>query len=382
MRDSITTPHVLLRARTEALLRERWGADLRLPELRLIKDATRTLVLSGRLEGERAPCEAVIVKVIRDDEATGFTEWASLAFLDELPAARGAVPRFLGGDAAGRLVVMEELAPGRTLHELLERGTRAEAETALHRLAQQTARLPVAALGGEERFWEIRAALPAAGEIDHRREAEGWLAARPRRAEWLDAAGCVVPKGFETAQELVAATYADPGPWLSFTHGDPAPSNVHLAADTLALIDFEYGAFRHALYDITAWDTLCPLPRRSVAAMRQWFQAALARALPTARGDAAFALAWATMCAYRGLAILSWVAPAVLEADRPWVGEWTARRAVLAAAERTAEATHDTTELAPIAEATAALTHALRRRWPELGGGELTPPWPALAADA
>ena len=47
--------------------------------------------------------------------------------------------------------------------------------------------------------------------------------------------------------------FGEPGPFLAFTHGDPAPTNNHVAGDEVRLLDFEYGGFRHALYDITAW---------------------------------------------------------------------------------------------------------------------------------
>lgn len=365
-------------AAAEAILKGDLGPGARIAGVELIKDVTRTVVARARVEGAGAPA-SVIVKALRDDAATGFSEWASLEFLGGLGAARGVAPRFLGGDAAAGVFLIEDLGPGRTLHELLSAGTAAEAAAALGRLAAQMARLHAATAGHEPALLGLRAALPAAGAIGRRHEASAWLAAAGRVDAWLAAAGCARPAGLDAGLAAVAAAHAEPGAWLCFTHGDPAPSNNHIAGAEVRLLDFEYGAFRHALYDITAWDTLCPLPIASVALMRRVFQAELAAALPIARDGAAFERAWATLCAYRGLAMLTWVSPAVLEADRPMVGDWSARQAVLAAAARTAAATRADPALGPVQAAAESLSATLAARWPELGPPEaLATRWAAL----
>jgi hypothetical protein len=360
------------------ILRERLGPDIQLGAPQLIKDESRAIVARAELRGSAAR-RSVIIKVIRDDPATGFSEWAALAFLAGLPDARDLAPGFLGGDVAERLFLMEDLGPGHTLGDLLAGGARAEAAAALRRLAKQMARLHAATLGQEPGFLRQRLALPAAEGLGRRQEAQRWLAGRDRVIAWLDAAGCATPAGLDACQAQIAATYADPDGWLSFTHGDPAPSNNHIASADVRLVDFEYGAFRHALYDISGWEMLCPLPRPYVKLMLQDFQATLAEALPAAGDAGAFERAWATICAYRGLALLSWVPPALLKADRPMVGDWSAREAVLAAASRTALAAAGAPELAPVASAADRLHEALRARWPELAGrDDIATRWAAL----
>src|SRR5215212_162416 len=94
------------------LLRKRYGPDLTLVHPRLIKDATRMIVVRADVQAATPPCASAIIKVIRDDPATGFTEWASLAFLADRLAARRLVPGWLGGDIDQRLFVIADLGSG------------------------------------------------------------------------------------------------------------------------------------------------------------------------------------------------------------------------------------------------------------------------------
>ena len=364
MHDSLGAPAA--QALSAALAR-----PVALARPRLLKDATRAIVVRYDALGDGLPWPSVIVKSIRDDPATGFTEWAALALLADLPGAAGVAPAFLAGAAGRRVFVIEDLGPGPTLDQAL-RG--AEPAAALVALARTMARLHAATPGAEPRFDRLRRALPAAPGPHRSAEAAAWLAARERVLAWPAALGLAPPAGLDTCLASVAARYAEPGPWLAFTHGDPAPSNAHFAGPGARLLDFEFGAFRHALYDLAAWNILCPLPPPAVALMRRVFREALAEALPVAGDDDMFAEGWAALCAYRALAMLTWISPAVIEADRPFVAPWTARQAVLAATARLAAAAAPVAVLDPVAALAAALEAALAARWPELGPpGELTP---------
>jgi hypothetical protein len=194
-----------------------------------------------------------------------------------------------------------------------------------------------------------------------------------------------VPTGLDPALQSVSRAFTAPGPWLAFTHGDPAPTNNHVVGGRVTLLDFEYGGFRHALYDMTGWDTLCPLPEPVVGAMRAAYRASLARdgggseLASAAADDAAFDGAWAAMSAYRAVAILGWLGPGVLRENRSWVGAWTARAALLAVTERLPALLADAAPLAPLCEAAIALAAALRSRGPEFDGQPIAPRWPALA---
>jgi hypothetical protein len=363
-----------------AVARSHLGPGVALADPELLKDASRAVVLRCRVAGAGGTPASLIVKAIRDDEATGYAEWASLAFLSALPAARGLAPRFVGGDVGRCLFLLEDLGAGQTLDDVLTGGTRGEAEAMLGELARQMARLHTATLGCEAEFMRLRAALPGATGHGRAREAESWRAAHGRIVAWFAAAGVPAPAGFDRCLERIAARYAEPGEWLAFSHGDPAPSNNHTDGRSVRLLDFEYGAFRHALYDITAWDVLCPLPAPAVALMRRAFQETLAGGLGSAGDEARFAEEWALLCAYRALAIATWIDPAALHANRPFVGAWTARHALLAALGRLHAATAAFDALSPVAEAAERLGRALRGRWTEFGDREIATEWPALAA--
>ena len=115
----------------------------------------------------------------------------------------------------------------------------------------------------------------------------------------------------------------------------------------------------------------------AVDEMARAYRAELAKTCPAARDAASFAHAWGTLCAYRALAMLSWLPTGALVEDRPWVDDWTVRAAVLAALSRLRLATRDQPRLAPLAEMAARLQPLLRARWPEIA--DPLPRWPALA---
>jgi thiamine kinase-like enzyme len=317
-----------------------------------------------------------VVKQLKAGAAPGFTDWASLAFLSTLPGATGVAPRFYGGDAAHRFFVMEDLGGSRSLQDVLMGNDRRPVDTALRRLSRQYARLHAATLGNKGQYHRILEALPESGHRGRHAEARRWLTALARVHRWAQRTGCALPAGFDRACGQLAAAYAEPGPWLAFTHGDPAPTNNHVADDGVRLLDFEYGGFRHALYDLTAWYVLCPLPDALVRAMSRWYRRALATGCAAARNPQDYRRAWGAMAAYRALAILTWIPESALDADRPWVEGWSARAAVLTAVSRLHEAAALLPELQPIGAAAGNLRDTLRGSWPEVDGRG--PRWPAL----
>jgi hypothetical protein len=405
------------------LLRAHFGQEITLHSPGLVKDGIRCCVVRCEVTGPGSRPRSVIVKQIKPDReaARGFTDWASLAFLSGLDgsgeAPRGAglppgegsqphtvsatrsvvrggafteqklgatrhsdglAPRFLGGDPGAGVYVIEDLGGSLTLDDLLNGRDPSALWDAMRRLAVQAARLNGVTGGCESDFLRIRAALPGAECVDRRRDAKQWLAGRPRLHAWFEAVTCPVPEGFDVALAHVARAYAEPGPFLAFTHGDFAPSNNHVAGKEIRLLDFEYGGFRHAFYDITAWNVLCPLPEPLVDEISCWYRAELVRTFPAARDDGSYREAWALLSTYRALAMLIWIPPAILEANRPWVGDWSAREAVLAALGRLIRSAAGQAELEPTTEGVRGLETRLRARWPEYG--EVLPAWPALQA--
>ena len=388
------------------------GRPVALEEVTVLREGPRSTVLrcrvrprssdpAGPARGAGPVPPTVVVKRLHPGSTLGYTDWAALRFLGSLAGGQGLAPRVLGGDAPARVVLLEDLGPGGSLDALLQAppgppAARAARDACLA-LAAQYARLHVASRGQEAAFARACAETPPAAPEGRHEEARRWTGGLERVRAWLDGAGCPVEPGLGAACERVAAVYAEPGPWLTFTHGDPAPTNNHVAppapgrGPAVSLLDFEYGAFRHALYDLTAWDVLCPLPRDLLAAMRRRYRAALGPTLPAGAGGAgdppggAFSAAWAEMVAFRALALLSWIPTRVLDANAPWVGDWTAREAILVALGRLRLALAGLAELAPIRRTAGRLEFAPAsplgrgRRPPE---GNHGPRWPALSPPA
>ena len=363
--------------RAAAVVRAAFGDGASVTDVEPLKDWERSHVARLHLAG--APLATVIAKRNLGDDAHGFTDWTSLEYLAASPAAAPLVPRFIGGDVAGRLFLMEDLGGSRSLDDVLREPSRAAALTALDALARVSARLHAATRGDDERWFALRTSRPGA-RPGREVEADLWLdRAAPALGAWIAAFGARPPAGLDAALHAVADSYARPGAWLAFTHGDPAPSNTHLAADgSLRLIDFEYGAPRHALHDVTAWAVLCPLPRDAVAVVRDGYRAESGGA---AHFDgAAFDDGWTAMTVWRAVSMLSSIGPDALAADRPWVEQWTRREAALVVAERLRHETVGAPDLAPVATAADAIARAMRARFPEYEGRETIPGWPAFVA--
>ncbi len=134
------------------------------------------------------------------------------------------------------------------------------------------------------------------------------------------------------------------------------------------MIDFEYAGYRHALYDLTAWDTLCPVPKPWLNAMRAAYREVLRAHLDgvVPLEDDEFRRAWGSMCAFRALAIMSWMPLDLLDADRPWADSWSSRAALLTAMQRLHLATTGVDGLEPLAEFGGEMHRTLRERWPAM----------------
>jgi hypothetical protein len=363
---------------SEEILARQTGVAAHLHDPVVLKEGLRCRVVRCKVDSETSEIASVIVKQAKPGPDAGrvATDWASLAFLSSVPETRGIAPSFYGGDSEAGVFVMEDLGPSRTLEDLLTGSDPEAARAALRKLAIQTGRLQARTVGLSEEFERRGSSLPGAMIGDCRAEATKWVHGLPRFQDWCEATGCAVPEEFEPCAICLSADFALPDQWMAFTHGDPAPTNNHVDGDTVRLLDFEYGGFRHALYDITAWYVLCPLPEAMVQEMAGCYQVELAKTCAPARDDAWFQETWARLCAYRALAMLSWMPPRVLLENRPWVSNWSCREAVLSTVIRLHQVTCGYRGLKPINVAAGRLERALRARWPEIT--DPLPHWPAL----
>jgi hypothetical protein len=364
-----------LAAMAERVLQDHVGHQVYLRDPVLIDERARSVLVRCGVQGWDGTASVVVKRNTGDDER-GFTEWASLMFLTGLPQAAGIAPRFIAGAPPERLLVMEDLGGSRSLADVLEGGDETMVLHVLRALAIPMARLVMATTGREHDFARVRAALPGAADLGRWREMERWLEGRTKLERWADALGVRLPGGFDQATRHVADVYGNPGPYLAFSHGDPAPSNNHISDDRVRLVDFEYGAYRHALYDMSAWFVLCPLPTAWVSEMERVLQTLLAASAVRhlVADQVRYREQWATMCAFRALAMLTWFPHELLVREHAWMPGWSMRQAMISTTLRLQQATTGITRLDPLAAFGAALASALQARWPELGNGGLV--WP------
>jgi hypothetical protein len=185
----------------------------------------------------------------------------------------------------------------------------------------------------------------------------------------------VAPQDWNWVREQLAQAYAQAGHFTAWSHGDPAPTNHHFVEQRAYLRDLEYGGYRHALYDLSAWQILCPLPAEWVSLLRQHFVQGWEQAGGAALSSEAWERGWAEMCAYRAYALWSWMPLDLLRADRPWAEHWRMRAALIAALGRLPAVLEPWPDLDLLGTVAAQMVQALAHwgyRPTEL------PPWPVL----
>src|SRR5262249_52783295 len=302
----------------------------RLEDPRLLKSWARNDVWRCRVAGgpSRLP-PSLIVKRLKADDARGFHDWASLDFLTRVGAAPALAPRFLVGDAAARCFVVEDLGEGRTLGDALLGRDEKAASDALIGLAEATGRLHAATIEHHAEFDRARDALAPRQRTPLAAAVASLRAAEPRVSAWLDAVGASAPAGLRAALAALADRIEDARPFLAFTHGDMAPSNNHVSALGIRLLDFEYGGVRPAFYDTLLWNLFCPFPPDLIERVDQAYRAALTTGCAAARDDRLYAETRGVAVAWRMIDMLRWFGPETCDRDRPWAPGVSVRQALL-----------------------------------------------------
>ena len=377
MPPEIESRIITLRATTT--LRRTWGEAFHLEQPTLVSDRGRNQVFRCRVQGEGAFPPSVIVKWIKDplDPVRGLTDWASLAFLSQMADEHPVAPRLFGGDAEHLLFVMEDLGEEGSIEHLLHTHDSSRATIMLCALARQMGTLHATTMGKEHQFERLCKDRSLATVSSRFQEAERWLEGCKKVERWCHELSYLPPAGFEQACIRTADTFAHPGAFLALTHGDPAPTNNYLSGNQIYLIDFEYAGYRHALYDLTGWNILCPLPDACVHLMSHHLRAALAPACPAAGCDGIYQTAWAILCSYRAMALLSWMPLRLIEHNASWADNWSMREAMVVALSRWEEATREVKGLEVMAVVAAQLLRRCRALWPDISA-DMIPAWPAF----
>ncbi len=333
---------------------------------------------------ENAP-STVVVKFTRAGLEPLRFEWASLAFLNQVPALQAIVPHFYGGQADPLLVIMADLGddaeqklghfldgqkPPKTAVELttFQQTLGHQAEAALIAFQRALGQLHAATIGRQAEFEQIRQRCNATVRSRHRvHNIIPALEALPEMAELLGVS--VSAQGLGELATAVAHIQ-NPGPFLAFTHGDSTPANFLYSPNQSRFLDFETGDFRHALLDGTyarmrylhsIWAREIPLAiQQHLFAV---YRAELGQGCPAALDDAQFYPAYLA-CSAGWMAGLCQFLPKALEKDRRW-GRSTRRQRIVAGLGHFTRLT-DEFELFPaLGEICQQMSQQLRQRWPE-----------------
>jgi hypothetical protein len=379
-----------LLAAAERLLSREFGREVRLGDVaRLSDDGRRNLLLrAGDLCGG-LPASFIIKKVVVDtynpedaaswDTGRFFSDWVGAQFLSAVGGGPHSA-RFYGGDYSLGFFILEDLGHHRSLVEPLLQEDAASAERALLKFSARLGAVHAATIGHSAQFERLFTTIcpkvwAHAQEVPNVDEGVAQLQARLDRVD--------VRPNTDEIRDLKALADAteNPGPFLSYIHGDPCPDNVFLIDDELRLIDFEFGRFGHSLLDgaygrmafPTCW---CAnrLPAGLVTRMEAVYRAELVKGCPQAQDDRIFERAVVGACGVWLFRTLSQHLERALAADQTW-GIATMRQRLLARLEAFVDVAEEFNQLPGLRALADRVLQALGKLWP---GTDPLPLYPAF----
>lgn len=389
--DERQSPERTLEA-AQRTLAERFGGPVSLSQESVLQSSGRSRVLRCRVVGGPTDLPAsLIIKHVQGDAERAydpedappfspawrfFNDWTGAAFLSAVTGDPPVCPRFYGGDRAEGFILLEDLGEGESLADLLLGTDLARAERALVAFAATLGRMHAATIGREAEYRRLRDALvaPSPG-------APGGVAF-PRFREGCEAIGLPLSSGFETAVAAVTESMRQPGPFSAYTHGDACPDNTGCADGQLRLLDFEFGAFRHALRDGVYGRILFPtcwcanrLPSEIAQRMEAVYRSELVKGCPEAGDDTLFYRAVAEACAHWALETAQWHLLEALKEKGEW-GIATMRQRLLVRFDLLAVLTEELGYLEALGATARAIAARLRALWPP--GADQMPIYPAF----
>jgi Phosphotransferase enzyme family len=249
-----------LRPAVEAILQNRFGGRVRLDSGVPFEAGSRAQVYRFTILDGVAGLPATVIakraagrggKTYDPDDPTGpawwlFNEWAGLQFLDALGGERPPAARFYGGDRAAGVVALEDMGVAAHLHTFVLGSDPAAAETALIGLATTLGRMHALAADKTGEYRRLRDALGPANP-EALLDGYDWLA--PAFDGMAAALGITPAPGTGTDLAALRAALRDPGPFLTYLHGDPCLDNCLQTPAGVRLFDFEVGCAGPALTD-------------------------------------------------------------------------------------------------------------------------------------
>ncbi len=330
-----------------------------------------------------------------------FNDWAGLQFLQQEALEALVVPRLYASCHQPALLLMQDLKPFAHLGTFLQGRDAQQAAEALMQWGATLGKLHASTIGDGKQmaFNTLREALTP------RAASWGWVPPWQRASDIYDHLISSVParvlkQGFESFQwmlwtlrqtcealslpctmqtetELAEVIQAlrSPGPFLAYTHGDPCSENCLFTKQGLKFVDFENGAYRHALFDAvyprmgfpTCWNGK-PIPQAVVEQTEHHYRTTLTAGCPEAADDRLFAQALVHACTYWTLLSCQFDAlrrltthdPSFCSSDR----QTTMQRRILFRFERLAQTTAETGYLECLGDLFQTMSTVLRKRWP------------------
>lgn len=382
--EALTTTTV----NAQAILAVAWDTPVQLAMIDELDNDARSSV--QRLQVIKGPTDApqsIIVKQIgsgNEDRAFDpaevdsfvlqrfWNECAGLQFLEEVFTGAPPAPRLYGVDHTKGMMVMEDLGHGASLVEAVLGNEPAVATAGLLELMTTLGQIHAHTIGKVQDYMRIRQRL-GPSQPYFSSAAEGTLP--PARIAELchtliDRLGIPTVTGLDQDLATVTRFWAEPGPFLAYTHGDPVPGNECKVGHQRKLLDFEYSGFRHALTEgvyariqfVTGF-YVQRIPDVIALAMENAYRTELVKGCPEASEDRRFYQAITEACAYATISMWHWAMPGILDQDEQW-GLSSCRQRVL---RRLALLAETTTAFGHL-EALGAMAHKLRdelcQRWP------------------
>ncbi|HEY3280694.1 MAG TPA: phosphotransferase [Armatimonadota bacterium] len=359
-----------------------FGGDLRFDKLEPLGGSDRSYVARCRiLDPPKGVPASVVIKAVKGDwdpllmradtptssHPRGFAnDWFGAQFLTEVRPGLRVSPKFVGGLRSEGFIVLEDLGEGDSLAEVLQGNDPARADRALMAYASTLGRMHAATIGHEGQYNRLR---------------DDWVPGLSQELPTGDASytgireacrtlGVPLSPEAEAGLDRVALSMKEPGPFLAYTHGDPCPDNNRLLGDEVRLIDFECGAYRHALCDgvygrlpfPTCW-CVNRLPAQVPPHMEAAYRAELVKGCPEAGDDDLFRLAVVEATAHWTCETTGSHLPGALEGDHEW-GISTIRQRVLLRLDNLAVLTEELGLLEPLGDVALAMAKRLRALWP------------------
>jgi hypothetical protein len=267
-------------------------------------------------------------------------------------------------------VVLEDMGEGGHLHTFLLGNDPAAAEAALIGLATTLGRMHALGAGNVAAYRRLRDAL---GPANPEATLDGFDWLTPAFAGMVAALGITPAPGTDSDLLALGAALRDPGPFLTYIHGDPCLDNCLLTPAGVRLFDFEVGGPGQALLDGVYGRMRFPscwcvgqLPAGVPLRMEAAYRAELVRGCPAAADDTLFAHAVAEACAFWILRMGQWKQlTRALESDYEW-GIATGRQRFLLRLPMVARTLGEIGHLEALGASFARMADAAARRWPDL----------------